>query len=200
MQDFNQVLVKMQEIHDAKSNDYASNEDEFGNFIESERVGVPAHIGSFIRMQDKYTRCCNLLSGKEQKVEDEKVQDTLMDLANYAIITLCLYNKKQERMEQAERMNGLEKAIENYFAKMDQELKEQGWTELEIEAWKKNQKHELLNNWIDMKKDNTQVEKDVQKWKDEGLIATSDITNQSEQNQDTEKPLGQPVPKEELQK
>lgn len=86
---FTDILDRMKEIHDAKSRDYAGNT-EFGNFNEAERVGVSGSLGAFIRLQDKYTRCCNLLSGAEAQVKDESVEDTLIDLANYAIIVLCL--------------------------------------------------------------------------------------------------------------
>ncbi len=86
---FNEILEKMKEIHEAKNHDY-SREGEFGNFKESEKIGIPAWKGAFVRLQDKYTRACNLIAGKEAKVLDEKLEDTLLDLANYAVIVLCL--------------------------------------------------------------------------------------------------------------
>lgn len=89
MPTFSEVLGKMQSIHDAKNNDY-SPEGQFGNFAESEKVGVPPWKGAFVRLQDKYTRACNLIRGKEQQVKDEKLEDTLLDMANYAVIILCL--------------------------------------------------------------------------------------------------------------
>ncbi|MFP4629399.1 MAG: hypothetical protein ACLFMQ_01615, partial [Desulfohalobiaceae bacterium] len=54
-----------------------------------------------IRLQDKYTRCCNLIRGKEQMVKDEALEDTLLDLANYAVIVLCL-----RRAEQSQEQDG----------------------------------------------------------------------------------------------
>lgn len=93
---FNDILDRMREIHAAKSHDYAGGT-EFGNFNEAERVGVSGSLGAFIRLQDKYTRCCNLLNGTKARVKEETIEDTLIDLANYAIIVLCL--RKQERDE-----------------------------------------------------------------------------------------------------
>lgn len=90
--DFNEILDKMKKIHEAKNHDY-SREGEFGNFLESERIGIEGWKGAFIRLQDKYTRACNLIHGREAQVKDEKLEDTLLDLANYSVIVVCLMNK-----------------------------------------------------------------------------------------------------------
>ena len=90
---FNEILEQMKRINEAKNHDY-SRDGEFGNFKESEKIGIPAWKGAFVRLQDKYTRACNLISGKEAKVKDEKLEDTLLDLANYAVIVLCLLSEE----------------------------------------------------------------------------------------------------------
>lgn len=95
---FKNILQHMEAIHESKDNDY-SGKNEFANFYEAERVGVEAWKGAFIRLQDKYARCCNLISGTEQKVEDEKLEDTLMDLAIYSVIVLCLREQRKEKKE-----------------------------------------------------------------------------------------------------
>lgn len=95
---FENILDEMREIHEAKNNDY-SPEGEFGNFSESERVGVEAWKGAFIRLQDKYTRACNLIRGKDQMVKNETLSDTLLDLANYAVIVLCLRRNIVQKQE-----------------------------------------------------------------------------------------------------
>lgn len=92
---FTDYLDVMETIHKAKNNDY-SPEGAFGNFAESEKVGVPGWKGAFIRLQDKYTRACNLIKGKEMKVADEKLEDTLIDMANYALIILVLRKMGKE--------------------------------------------------------------------------------------------------------
>ena len=92
--DFEQIIGSMLKIHKAKNNDY-SPKGQFGNFAESERIGVPDWKGAFIRLQDKYTRCCNLIGGREAQVLDEKLEDTLLDLANYAVIVMCLMKNKE---------------------------------------------------------------------------------------------------------
>ena len=98
---FNEILEKMREIYDAKNYDYSGG-DEFGNFKESERIGVPSWKGAFIRLQDKYSRACNLIKiGEEnRKVMDEKLEDTLLDLANYAVIVLSLLTEENNNKEE----------------------------------------------------------------------------------------------------
>lgn len=86
---FEEILSYMNTLHKAKDSDYAD-QIPYGNFIESFRVGIPPYLGAFIRLQDKYRRCCTLIRGKDAEVKDESLDDTLVDLANYAIIVLIL--------------------------------------------------------------------------------------------------------------
>lgn len=96
---FVEKLEAMKQLHQAKNADYSEG-GEFKNFEESLRVGVEPWRGSFVRLQDKYTRCCNLMNGHEAQVSDERLKDTLMDLANYAVITLTLLEREEtERQE-----------------------------------------------------------------------------------------------------
>jgi len=88
MKTFSEILEWMQQIHEAKAHDYTSQGSPLGNFMESERIGVEPFKGCFIRLQDKYSRACNLISGMEAAVQDETLEDTLVDMANYAILTL----------------------------------------------------------------------------------------------------------------
>jgi len=37
------------------------------------------------------------MKAEKLKVKDEKIEDTLLDLANYALITLILYQESKER-------------------------------------------------------------------------------------------------------
>lgn len=94
MKTFEEILQRMAEIHAAKAHDYSPGEDTLGNFTECRRVGVAPHIGCFIRLQDKYTRACNLIQGVEAAVRDETIEDTLIDMANYAILTLLLIDDR----------------------------------------------------------------------------------------------------------
>ncbi|MCK9370850.1 hypothetical protein M0R04_13150 [Candidatus Dojkabacteria bacterium] len=85
---FYKLLDKIKDIHDKKSHDYAT-EDPFSNFRQCEKFGIPAWKGPMVRMSDKWSRLVNL-STKEAKVEDERFEDTLMDLSIYALICILL--------------------------------------------------------------------------------------------------------------
>lgn len=96
MKTFNQILERMREIHEAKAHDYTSQGSPLGNFMESERIGVEPFKACFIRLQDKYSRACNLIAGIEAAVRDETLEDTLVDMANYAILTLQCVEYQRE--------------------------------------------------------------------------------------------------------
>ena len=74
-----QICNKLNEIYKAKNHDYG---DSFGETFK--KLGI---ISAVTRITDKVNRLQSLCT-KEQKVEDESIRDTLMDLANYAIMTI----------------------------------------------------------------------------------------------------------------
>ena len=95
--DFDALLRRMGEIHDAKRADYANN-DPLGNFLEAERVGVTPLQGIMVRLGDKYTRACNLVKNNyEHQVKDETLEDTFLDLANYALLALLIYRREKSQ-------------------------------------------------------------------------------------------------------
>lgn len=53
-------------------------------------------LSAFIRMEDKWLRLENLISGSKQQVNDESIYDTVQDLAGYAILTLIELDKERE--------------------------------------------------------------------------------------------------------
>lgn len=78
VQRFKEITSDMAETYERKNNDYS---DSFGQSVRE--FGFVAGV---IRISDKFNRLKSLLSGKEQKVNDESVQDTLLDMANYCIM------------------------------------------------------------------------------------------------------------------
>lgn len=81
---FDEVVKKMRDTIEAKNQDYGD-----------DNIGRLGEKGCFVRMADKVARLKQLIwDDKEGKVADETVEDTLMDLANYAIITVLLRRKK----------------------------------------------------------------------------------------------------------
>ena len=93
---FKEVTDLMLSITTAKNSDYSGVEDAFKNFklIELLTGGkIQAEHGLLVRLTDKLQRVSNLLE-HDAFVQDEKITDTLLDMANYAIILkIYLENK-----------------------------------------------------------------------------------------------------------
>jgi hypothetical protein len=97
-----EFLTKHQEILDTihnitanKNRDYSKEADAFANFEMVQKFGITdTASGILVRMCDKFARICNLVK-QEAKVKDETIIDTLIDLANYAVIcTVYLQDKE----------------------------------------------------------------------------------------------------------
>ena len=67
-------------LYARKNNDYG---DSFHISFVEEGMAMPR-----IRLGDKFNRFKALSRGAEQKVADESIRDTLIDLANYALMTI----------------------------------------------------------------------------------------------------------------
>lgn len=79
------ILDELNEIYAAKNHDYG---DSFhDSFIEDGLLMAKVRIG------DKYKRFCTLVSAQSE-VQDESIRDTLLDLANYAVMTIMELDRK----------------------------------------------------------------------------------------------------------
>ena len=90
---FYELLENMKAVHDAKRHDYASTEDVFANFRHCEIAGIPAWKGVAVRISDKFSRIMGFARKERLEVKDESIKDTLVDMANYALIALILYEE-----------------------------------------------------------------------------------------------------------
>ena len=77
---FEDITIELRNLYDAKNRDYG---DSFGQSFR--KWGLPM---SCIRLGDKLNRLDSFAQKKDMHVSDESVEDTLCDLANYAIMTL----------------------------------------------------------------------------------------------------------------
>ena len=93
---FKELLEEMQKTHDAKRHDYASVEDIFANFRTCEMGGIPAWKGCCVRLGDKFSRIMGFAKKELLEVKDESIKDTLIDMANYALIALILYEEYKD--------------------------------------------------------------------------------------------------------
>lgn len=65
---------------------YANKNHDYGDYFSELRKHFPNAI--LLRLFDKYMRLESLLFGKNQKVIEESIYDTLLDMANYCIMEL----------------------------------------------------------------------------------------------------------------
>ena len=84
------ILDNMQTVYEAKDNDYSATGLPMGNLRKCEEAGIDAWRGCLVRIGDKMSRLENFLKEKEYLVISEKAEDTVIDLANYAILMSCL--------------------------------------------------------------------------------------------------------------
>src|SRR5690348_8191742 len=95
---FYELLREMERIHDDKNHDYAySATDPLRNFRGSTDVGVEPFVGVMVRIGEKWMRACNLARmlqcDETHAVDDEPFPKTLIDIANYCLISIILYEE-----------------------------------------------------------------------------------------------------------
>lgn len=75
-----------QELLDYMHNLYITKNHDYGNSVHDtyEKYGLTSFL---VRIEDKLNRA-RTLSKNDAKVNDEKIEDTLMDMANYAILAV----------------------------------------------------------------------------------------------------------------
>ena len=85
VQPFIDITTNMAKTYAAKNHDY-------GNSFEQscDKFGI---IASVVRLGDKMNRIESLVT-KKAEVKDESIKDTLLDLANYAIMTVMWLNQQ----------------------------------------------------------------------------------------------------------
>lgn len=97
---FNELTKQMSDTFAAKREDYGQ--------TTSETYDKFGPVSMLTRMYDKMGRLENLLVKSKQNRVGEKVEDTLLDLANYALITILEIRKREVIICQAEK-NGPQK-------------------------------------------------------------------------------------------
>ena len=87
VKDFDTIAKDICDLHRKKNNDYGD-----AAYESYKDFGLVSYV---IRLGDKYRRLQSLTSpGKEQLVKSESIEDTLKDLAAYAIMAIEAINKK----------------------------------------------------------------------------------------------------------
>jgi len=94
-QAFHDTLQVMGALHDRKQADYGRSDDPFANVRASEDFGIAGWVGAVVRANDKMRRLQAAARGSQMK--NESVEDSLLDLAVYAVIALLLFQEENEQ-------------------------------------------------------------------------------------------------------
>jgi hypothetical protein len=97
VEDFDHILDELRELHLRKSKDYGSSSDPYANVRHAaELFRLPAWVSALIRASDKIARLAQF--AQRGWLANESAEDSLMDLAVYAIIALLLYREANGKL------------------------------------------------------------------------------------------------------
>lgn len=95
-QQFIEVLVEAAELHLKKTLDYGTEEDALSNIRDGARlINVEPWKACLVRIADKMSRMKSFC--RRGKVEFDGVEDTFIDIINYAAIALTEYRNERSR-------------------------------------------------------------------------------------------------------
>ena len=92
------LFLKAYVLTRVKGHDYSGEEDTLANLKASMILGVPAEKGVLIRLLDKVMRLKNFIDTGVLKVQDEKLEDTVVDIHNYVDLFYALILEKRGGM------------------------------------------------------------------------------------------------------
>lgn len=91
--DFIDILKILRDLHERKSKDYGKDNDPYANVREgADNWGIAPWIGAMIRASDKVARL--QAYARNGVLANEGVEDSLQDIAVYAIIALILFRQE----------------------------------------------------------------------------------------------------------
>ena len=109
LQRYNKLLAEMYVTYVKKNHDYG---DSFSRSFK--KYGL---VAAMVRMEDKWNRLDNMALGAEQKVADETIRDTLLDLAGYCVMTTMELDREKDNANQ----KAFEKQVRDEYAEVFEE-------------------------------------------------------------------------------
>ena len=106
IEEHKKLVEFLHDVYVRKNHDYG---DSFSRSFC--KYGITAAL---VRMEDKWNRLENLAGGAKQRVPDEGLRDTCLDLANYCLMTVM----ELDRMKAVENQRVFEKRISEAAAKL----------------------------------------------------------------------------------
>jgi len=89
---FHVLLEDMRQLHVRKAQDYGD-EDPLANLRAAEEFGIASWVGCCLRLNDKVRRLKSM--AKKGRLVNESLEDSLLDMANYALLAIILYRETQ---------------------------------------------------------------------------------------------------------
>lgn len=131
-----EIVTNMNEMYKSKNEDYG---DSFDKSLD--KFGL---LSSLIRLTDKMNRFEQLIDN-DSKVNDESIEDTLLDMANYAIMTVMWKRLKDEK--EKEKMCEDRVMIDNININNDLLYPTPSWMRL-IDTWYYDKDRDINRNNI----------------------------------------------------
>lgn len=92
--EFEGVIEEVLEMHRRKGADYGNKDDFFANVSASSEWGIPPWVGAMMRANDKIVRLQSAARGST--LQNEGIEDSLLDIATYSVIALCLFRREKK--------------------------------------------------------------------------------------------------------
>lgn len=92
---FENITKEMLELYKNKNADYGSSVND-----TYKKYGMVSYL---VRMEDKLNRARTLVQKQTQNVQDEKLRDTLIDLASYSVLAVMELDKEKYKDVKVER-------------------------------------------------------------------------------------------------
>lgn len=92
--EFEKVIEEVLAMHRRKGADYGTDEDFFANVSASQDWGISPWIGAMMRANDKVVRLQSAAKGSA--LQNEGIEDSLLDIATYSVIALCLFRRENK--------------------------------------------------------------------------------------------------------
>lgn len=101
-----ELCRKAYEIMQRKNHDYAGRggESPFANFTRCESMGIcTTEQGFLVRLTDKMSRLSSFVESGVLQVKDESVEDTILDVINYAVLFRSYLQQKETANEASDQ-------------------------------------------------------------------------------------------------
>ena len=89
--EFEKVIQEVLAMHQRKGADYGTDQDFFANVSASAKWGVDPWVGAMMRLNDKVIRLQQ--AATRGSLMNEGIEDSMLDIATYAVIALCLFRR-----------------------------------------------------------------------------------------------------------